>query len=226
MFRFGRRRAWRLGVVTVWAVLTTGVLTPASLSARPEGGPDVVGLWTEPFEEDGSATPRCRPAGDGSTFVVCKPAAVQTAVLNDGRVFYYNGLESQENARNGTVLSLPPSSRDSQARVLDLRSGTPRWIVPTPPRGAQANPNVEPGHQSYDDPLGAAGVPGRPGDGFVGSTWGSLGGPPHDPTSSPDDPAPNDGDMFCADLTALPNVKILIAGGTDWYNDPSVQDRN
>jgi hypothetical protein len=124
------------------------------------------------------------------------------------------------------VPSLPPSSRDSQARVLDVRSGTPQWFVPTPPRGAHTNPNVRPGHTSYDDPLGAAGVPGRPGDGFVGSTWGSLGGPSHDPTSSPDDPAPNDGDMFCADLTALPSGKILIAGGTDWYNEPSVLDRN
>jgi hypothetical protein len=203
-----------------------GALTPASLSAQPEGGPDVVGRWTEPFEEGGSATPRCQPAGDGTNFTVCKPAAVHTAVLGDGRVLYFHGLEGQENAGPGSAASLAPSSRDSQARVLDVRSGTPRWVVPTPPRGAHANPNVEPGHKSYDDPLGAAGVPGRPGDGFVGSTWGGVGGPSHDPTSSPDDPSPNDGDMFCADLTALPNGKILIAGGTDWYNEPSLLDRN
>jgi hypothetical protein len=32
--------------------------------------------------------------------------------------------------------------------------------------------------------------------------------------------------MFCADLTALPDGRILIAGGTDWYNEPSLLDRN
>jgi hypothetical protein len=218
------------------AVVISGVISPAGVAAPPEGGPDVIGQWSEPFEEGGAATPRCRPADDGTAerseaspedgWVVCKPSAVEAAVLNDGRVFYFNGLESQENARVASVPSLPPSSRNSQARILDVRSGTPRWIVPTPGRGSHTNPNIKRGHKSYDDPLGAAGIPGRPGDGFVGSTWGSLGGPPHDPTSSPDDPSPNDGDMFCADLTALPNGKILIAGGTDWYNEPSVMDRN
>jgi len=226
LFRFGRRRTWGAGVAGFTAVLTLGALAPASVSAQPEGGPDVVGQWTQPFEENGAATPRCQPANDGSDFMVCKPAAVEAAVLGDGRVMYFNGLESQENARGPSPLSLPPSSRNSQARVLDLRSGTPRWVIPTPDRGAQTNPNVQPGHKSTDDPLGAAGVPGRPGDGVVGSTWGSIGGPPHNPTSSPDDPSANDGDMFCADLTALPNGKILIAGGTDWYNDPSVMDRS
>ena len=206
--------------------MTFGALAPGSVSAQPEGGPDVVGLWTRPFEEGGTSTPRCQETDDGTGSVTCKPAAVHTAVLNDGRVLYFHGLEGQENAGPASAASLAPSSRDSQARVLDVRSGTPRWIVPTPPTGTHANPNIEPGHQSYEDPLGAAGVPGRPGDGIVGSTWGSLGGPPHEPASPPDDRASNDGDMFCADLTALPNGKILIAGGTDWYNEPSILDRN
>jgi hypothetical protein len=206
--------------------MTFGALAPGSVSAQPEGAPDVVGLWTRPFEEGGTSTPRCQETDDGTGSVMCKPAAVHTAVLNDGRVLYFHGLEGQENAGPASAASLAPSSRDSQARVLDVRSGTPRWVVPTPPTGTHANPNIEPGHQSYEDPLGAAGVPGRPGDGIVGSTWGSLGGPPHEPTSSPDDRASNDGDMFCADLTALPNGKILIAGGTDWYNEPSILDRN
>jgi hypothetical protein len=236
LFRSGRRRTWRAGAAGFAAVLALGALPPTTVSAQPDGGPDVVGQWTEPFEENGAATPRCQPAGEGTPGgsgvspendrVVCKPSAVEAAVLGDGRIFYFNGLESQENARGASVPSLPPSSRNSQARVLDVRSGTPRWVLPTPARGTHTNPNIKPGHKSYDDPVGAAGVPGRPGDGFVGSTWGSLGGPPHDPTSSPDDPAPNDGDMFCADLTVLPNGKVLIAGGTDWYDEPSIMDRN
>ncbi|MCA1845176.1 MAG: DUF1929 domain-containing protein, partial [Actinobacteria bacterium] len=196
------------------------------VKADPAAGPDVVGQWTQPFEENGAATPRCQPARDDSEFVVCKPTAVEAAVLGDGRVFYVNGLESQENADGPTLTSLAPSSRDSQARLLDLRTGTPQWSAPALERGGQRNPDIKPGKGSYDDPVAAIGVPGRPGDGFVGSTWGALGGPAHDPTSPPDDPADNDGDLFCSDITSLPNGKLLLAGGTDWYNEPSILDRN
>ena len=80
MFQFGRRRTWRAGVAGFTAVLTLGALAPASVSARPEGGPDVVGQWTQPFEENGAATPRCQPANDGSDFLVCKPADRKSVV--------------------------------------------------------------------------------------------------------------------------------------------------
>ncbi|MCA1843649.1 MAG: hypothetical protein LC792_10780, partial [Actinobacteria bacterium] len=166
---FGLPRRWRAGVVGLSAVLTLGAVAPG-VKADPAAGPDVVGQWTQPFEENGAATPRCQPARDDSTFVVCKPTAVEAAVLGDGRVFYVNGLESQENAEGPTLTSLAPSSRDSQARLLDLRTGTPQWSAP----------------------------------------------------------AENDGDQFCSDITALPNGKLLLAGGpaelegqhSTWLFDP------
>ena len=34
--------------------MTLGALAPGSVSALPDGGPDVVGLWTKPFEENGA----------------------------------------------------------------------------------------------------------------------------------------------------------------------------
>jgi hypothetical protein len=198
-----------------------------SASAQLIGTPGFSGVWSAPFEEGGAAAPRCVPAsGDAQGFMVCKPTAVAAAVLPDGRVFYYNGFEGEQNAKGPSAMSLSPSSRDSVSRVLDLRSGTPRWIVPAYERGGQSNPNIRPRHRSTDDPLGMAGVPGRPGDGWVGSTWGQLGGPSHAPTSSPDDPSNNDGDMFCGDLTLLYDGRVLTAGGTDWYNEPAVMDRN
>jgi hypothetical protein len=214
----------RLAPLGVGALLLVPAVPGAS--AQAPGLPDVLGEWTQPFEEGGAGVPRCVPAEDGTDFVVCKPTAQAAAVLPDGRVFYYNGLEAWENARGSSFTSASPSSRDSQARVLDLRSGTPEFTIPTPPGGGQSNPNIRPGQRSSDDPAGLAGVPGRPGDGLVGSAWGTIGGPEHDPTSPPDDTSANDGDMFCADLMSLPDGRVLIVGGTDWYNEPALLDRN
>ncbi len=220
------RRTMRWATPVLAALVFFGVSTTGS-SAQVAGVPDVVGQWTQPFEEGGANTPRCVPAqGDTEGFTVCKPAAQASAVLPDGRVMYYNGIESQENAEGPSAMSLSPSSRDSQARVLDLRSGTPQFIVPAQERGGQSNPNIKEGGQSYDDPVGAIGVPGRPGDGFVGSVAGQAGVPEHNPTSSPDDTQKNDGDMFCADLTSLADGRVLIVGGTDWYNEPAIMDRD
>lgn len=225
MHRVSRKLKWSAPLIA--ASLLVGVMSTGS-SAQVPDLPEVVGQWTAPFEEGGAETPRCVPAeGDNPEgWETCKPVAQASAVLPDGRVFYFNGIESQENAEGPSAMSLAPSSRDSLARVLDLRSGTPEFGVPAEPRGGQTNPNIEEGRESYDDPLGAIGVPGRPGDGFVGSLAGQLGVPEHPPTSSPDDAADNDGDMFCADLTSLADGRVLIAGGTDWYNEPALMDRN
>lgn len=222
----GWKSPWRAGTLLFAVAILLAGMTGSS-SAQLAGSLAYIGEWTSPFEEGGAATPRCVPAsGDTPGFTVCKPTANAMAVLPDGRVFYYNGLEGEQNAEGPSAMSLSPSIRDTQSRVLDLRSGTPRWIVPAYDRGGQSNPNIKPGHKSTDDPLGMAGVPGRPGDGPVGSAWGQAGGPPHNPTSSPDDASRNDGDMFCGDLTLLYDGRVLNAGGTDWYNEPAVMDRN
>jgi hypothetical protein len=205
-------------------VLLVGGVVSGS-SAQVVGTPDLVGQWTEPFEEGGSGTPRCVPAeNDTPGFLVCKPAAQASAMLPDGRVLYWNGIESQENARGPSAMSLSPSARDSQSRVLDLRSGTPTWIVPTPERGAHKNPDVKEGDDG-NAPLGIFPPQGRPGDGFTGSLAGKLGVPENAPDSPPDE-GDNDGDMFCADVTTLADGRILIAGGTDWYNEPRFSDRD
>ncbi len=218
----------KTGVVAFAATLLLGGVA-TSATGQVIGTPDIVGQWTEPFEEGGSGTPRCQPANDGSGFVVCKPTAQASTMLPDGRIMYWNGIESQENARGPSAMSLSPSARDSQARVLDLRSGTPQFEIPTPERGAHQNPDVKSG-QGMDDNLGAIKAPqGRPGDGPLGSAWGKLGGPESAPDQPPDDSSPsraNSGDMFCADVTTLADGRVLIAGGTDWYNEPRLMDRN
>ena len=220
----------RTSLVAVAAMLLVGGLVSGSQAqVGGVGTPAVIGQWTQPFEEGGAGVPRCVPANDGSGFMVCKPTAQASAMLPDGRIMYWNGIESQENASGPSAMSLSPSARDSQARVLDLRSGAPQWVVPSPERGAHQNPDVKKG-QGMDDTFGAILHPqGRPGDGLLGSTWGKLGGPESAPDAPPDDSSPsraNSGDMFCADVTTLADGRILIAGGTDWYNEPRFLDRN
>jgi hypothetical protein len=197
-------------------VLVSGM---TAASAQVTVGPaEFTGRWSLPFEEGGLDTPACWEAEGGR--LECKPVGQAMGMLADGRVFYYSGLEGQENASPG------PSSadmRDSPSRLLDLRTGTPEWTTPTNPTGGASNPDAG-SAGPVGDPAGAAaglaGVPGRPGDGLVGSAWGTAQGPEMAPTAPPDDPEANDGDMFCGDIASLGDGRLLIMGGSDWYNEP------
>jgi hypothetical protein len=180
-------------------------------------GPDQIGSWTSPFEEGGARTPRCAEGAGGR--IVCKPVGYAQAITPDGRVFYLNGQEGTENIRYVSALEYAPELRNSRARVLDLRRGTPTWTIPSPEDGGGRNPNIRPGDDCRtSDPLGTAGVPGRPGDGFVGSTLGSI-GVEHDPTCSPDTGV-DSGDLYCTDLVNLADGRTLLVGGSHWYNEP------
>ncbi|MCA1843196.1 MAG: hypothetical protein LC792_08395, partial [Actinobacteria bacterium] len=187
-----------------------------------------VGAWNQPFEEGGAGVPRCQAIekeGWENGQLVCKPAAVEMVALPDGRVLYWNGLEGYENVDQAGLLQLAPRSHNAQARVLDLRGGTPMFTTPSPATGGGLN--KEKVNQRWsDDPLGTAGVPGRPGDGLVGSTSGQLGGPEHRPSNSPNDHDWNDLDLFCSDLAGMADGRVLIAGGSDWYNEPAFMQRS
>lgn len=141
----------RGAMVAAAAVLIVGGAVTGS-SAEEAEAPEVAGEWTQPFEEGGAGAPRCVPAENDPGFLVCKPTAQASAMLPDGRVLYWNGFDGQESAGGagavslGTgAVSLGASARNSRARVLDLRSGGPEWVVPTPERGAHTNPDADPG---------------------------------------------------------------------------------
>ena len=211
MLRSSRRR-WVALVAT--ALLVVALAVGSATAATPAQ----VGAWTAPFEEGGSAKPRCAVV---SGRIVCKPVAVGSAALPNGHVLYMNGVESSENVQYAAVPEAAPESRNSLSRILDLTGGAPVFGVPSPETGTADNPNIRP----ESDPFGVLGVPGGPGDGLVGTVWGNLGGPPQNPTSPPDDVQANDGDLFCTDMVQLADGRILIAGGTDWYLEPYVADR-
>jgi hypothetical protein len=193
-----------------------------------KGAPEDIGQWTAPFEEGGSATPRCqRKDGLLKDEIFCKPAAVTLAALPDGRMFYANGIEADENVRYHYELELGNRTRADRTRVLDLRGPEPTWTTPPQESGASWNPQVKPGQNWMNgDPFGVIGAPGRPGDGFIGSKWGKLGGPPQQPSSPPDDKPYSERSTFCADIAQLPDGRMLMAGGTDYYNEPSLADRD
>jgi hypothetical protein len=225
------------------AVLLTSSLVAGGLSVytapaafASDDNPAVVGSWSKPFEEGGVSTPRCHYVPSDSPYdsrqrLECKPTAVTAAMLPDGRVLYGNGLESQENAESSVVLSLSTASRGGRTRTLDLRDGDPTWHIPKNSRGDGADPTVVKGRTSADclrtDPAGVLGVPGRPGDGLVGSTAGKLGVPPQDPTCAPDDVAgaSDTGDIFCGDIAQLADGRQILAGGTDYYNEPTILEK-
>ncbi len=221
-----RRRAARsLDLVLVVLLGAASTVAPAAPTGAAGETPLLTGRWTHAFEEGGAEVPRCQAGAGGE--VVCKPAAVQMAVLPDGRIFYVNGVEGDENIRYGQAFELGPRSRSDRARVLDRRGSEPAWTIPTPEDGGGTNPQIRPGaNDANSDPFGVAGVPGRPGDGFVGSAWGRAGGPPQEPTSPPDDVQDNDGGLFCSDVAQLADGRLLLAGGTDYYNQPAVMDRD
>ena len=229
----------RRGVIAV-ASLALSLLAVGPVSAgtpqrvanpqAPEasGSPEEVGQWTHPFEEGGAETPRChRKDGLLKNEIFCKVAAVTMAVLPDGRIYYANGIEADENVKYSYEFELGPRTRADRVRLLDLRGATPQWSTPPSEAGASWNPQVKPGANSTNgDPFGYLGAPGRPGDGFVGSKWGKLGGPPQQPSSPPDNKAYKERSTFCADIAQLADGRMLMAGGTDYYNEPEILNRD
>ncbi len=192
------------------------------------GAPEEIGQWTEPFEEGGAETPRCqRKDGLLKDEIFCKVAAVTLAMLPDGRAYYANGIEADENVRYHYELELGNRTRADRTRVLDLRGDEPKWTIPPQEAGASWNPNVKPGQNWMNgDPFGVLGFPGRPGDGFWGSKWGQLGGPPQQPSSPPDDKPYAERSTFCGDAAQMADGRVMIVGGTDYYNEPSLMDRD
>ena len=90
----------------------------------------------------------------------------------------------------------------SQARILDLRSGTPAFSDPTPVTGSGPEPC---------DQANACGAPPFPLPGNNGPDPSQTGNN-HDGSH----------DMFCSDNVQLADGRILVAGGTRWYEEPNI----
>ena len=197
-------------------LISAFAIVPAGADAASE-----IGVWGAPWTETGISPKDCERLPDGT--LDCKPTAVSIAQLATGRILYWNGIEASENPTYTISVEAGRWTRDSQARILNLMGSAPTWVNPFPMRGPPGNDapyyeTLPPDEQLF----GQIGAPGRPGDGLIGSTIGTLYAAP--PVAPPDDPADNDADMFCADLVQLADGRLLIAGGTDFYNQPRLPD--
>ena len=179
------------------------------------------GVFTDPFEEplvsgefpDQNNTNitnpinnypdnrKCEENEDG--VLKCKPAAGSLALLNDGRVLYFNPLEGTENVEYNALLEIGSAIINDQTRVLTMKNDNASWIAPSPV-DAGANPD------------------GNDSETIIGDITGLLGTSLPVDLNTDDDRTNNDGALFCADLVGLPNGELMAVGGTDYYHELGV----
>ena len=169
---------------------TLGGFTPAFVeplldpdgAAAPES-PDVNPLSSSPGDDRCLYGPDERP-------IKCKPTAGSVAVLNDGRVLYFNALEGTERVEYSIFFEAGHALQNDQTRVMTLAGDRASWILPVPNDAGAENEDPE----TLTDP----------------GTLNNEGSELRD----------NDGALFCADLATVAGGRVLAVGGTDYYNEP------
>ena len=181
----------RKPVLAVGAAALVVPLTPSLGIAATDLTAADTGLFSALFEEPaGPLGTDCVSANDPRPR--CKPTANAVSQLPDGRQIYWSGLEGMDDANASVVFEYGHTALNSGARLLDLRTGKPRW-TPTAPYDAQVNPYGADGDNEY------------------------LPLVPHN-----NDKVDNDGDLFCADLNFLADGRLITNGGTSYYEEPGV----
>ncbi|MGI8558174.1 MAG: galactose oxidase-like domain-containing protein [Solirubrobacteraceae bacterium] len=178
-----------LGQNTAQLVVSPGSAVPTT------GGPETNGAFSDPFVEptiDGKQTSdKCILVASATKD--CKPAGATVSVLPNGKILYWNALESTENVKLSIVAEFGNQATNDQSRLLTLNHGNLNqsiWQHPTPVDGG-ANPNGDPANM----PL----IPGL------------------QQTSTK-----NDGALFGSHQSWLPDGKLLVQGGTDYSLDPGL----
>lgn len=122
----------RLLVAITAVSLLAGALTgsPATGAARKD--PGKLGLWTKPFAELPVFAKR-PPKNIKESLKI--PPAVSMAMLPDGRIIYWGGLEGIENGTAPVAADGGRALIESRVRILDIRRGRPRWRASRPEAG-------------------------------------------------------------------------------------------
>jgi hypothetical protein len=110
------------------------LIDPAG-GAAPES-PDLNPLSNSPGDDRCVYGPDERP-------LKCKPTAGSVAVLNDGRILYFNALEGTERVEYSIFFEAGHAIQNDQTRVLALDGDRAHWTLPAPVDAGAGNPDDE-----------------------------------------------------------------------------------
>ncbi|MGH2735707.1 MAG: galactose oxidase-like domain-containing protein [Actinomycetota bacterium] len=122
----------RVVIAAALAMLTATVAGAPTATGAAGAKAEAVGEWGKPFAELPEFGKRPPNTIEESLEV---PPAVSMAMLPDGRVVYWGGLEGIENSAVPVAADGGRALIDSRVRVLDLNGGNPRWSRTTPGTG-------------------------------------------------------------------------------------------
>ena len=111
------------------ALLSALVGPGAGATSRRYDAAAKTGSWGKPFAELEIFAKRPPKTPKESMKI---PPAVSMAVLPDGRIIYWGGLESLEDSDFPIAADAPRTITKSRTRIMDLRDGTPSWSTPKP----------------------------------------------------------------------------------------------
>ncbi len=164
--------------------------------APTSGDPAVDGKFAPPFVEpnigDKVTQAKCIEAAGPNGLQRCKPAAGTIILLPNGKLVYWNNLGGTENVNYSIVGEYGAVSTNDEARVLNLGQGN---IAPSWALPDPVDGGANPNGESQSEAL----IPGA-------QTTETF----------------NDGALFGAAQSFLPDGKILVQGGTDYSLDPGV----
>jgi len=203
------RRGLGLGAI---AAVVAAALTPlgASHTDAAGGAAAQAGTFSQPFQEPGLPDGSTPCTAQDSYAGKCVPTAVSAAVLADGRILYWNGLEGTERSSANTVLQFGAVAASDQSRVLDLSRLT--WTRPSPVDGGGTNPQPDlllpgtPVNQASNDALFCSSLL-QLADGRVLATGG---------TDYYEEPGVPGTGLGVTELEGLKNTRIFDPAGDTW----------
>lgn len=182
--------------------------TQTTVSQAGECDP-TLGCFTDPFVEpmvytraagdddnpnlQGIETPEKCIYDDGTQRNLCKPAAGTISLLPNGDFLYFNALEGTEDFDTGILVDFGQDAINDQTRVMRIPRNGEAATSWVRPGPVDAGANRE-GYQITEL------IPGLTNTNTNGA----------------------DGALFCADVAAMPDGRILAVGGTAYYSEPGL----
>jgi len=210
------RRALLLTAIAGLAGAAAVPLSAASTQAADNTAAQV-GVFSQPFQEPGLPDGSTPCTTQDSYAGKCVPTAVSAAVLADGRILYWNGLEGSERSDKSTLLQFGAVAAPDQSRVLNLASLT--WTRPSPVDAGTTNPAPDllipgtPYDQGADGALFCSALE-QLADGRIISVGG---------TDYYDEPGVPGANLGVSELQGLQNTRIFNPATNTWSQSGQMQ---